>query len=137
MLKTLIDRFEATEDISLLDALYFVKSAWSIVSAKTIQNFFVLAGFKTLLTFPIEQEDISNHVDVINTYCLLRNIETIDFDQYVHIDDNQIVCATSESTIVENINTAFIRFLRHVLIDDCLTIRTCSDYFETEGGFLY
>ena len=33
--------------------------------------------------------------------------------------------------------TVFIRFLRHVLLGECSTIRTCSDYFVTEGGFLY
>ena len=48
MLKTIIsmsDRVETVEDITLLDALYYVKSAWSLVTAKTIQNCFSLAGF--------------------------------------------------------------------------------------------
>ena len=34
-------------------------------------------------------------------------------------------------------NIVFIRILGHAFIGECPTIRTCSDYFETEGGFLF
>ena len=33
--------------------------------------------------------------------------------------------------------TVFIRILGHVLISECLNIRTCSYYIETEGDFRF
>ena len=79
MLKTIIsmsDRVETVEDITLLDALYYVKSA----------GFYKLSS-----SFPIE--DDLNVDDVASIYCRLRNIETFNFNKYDCVDNNENVCA--------------------------------------------
>jgi hypothetical protein len=95
------DRIELTEDTSLLDALHYVKAAWSNVTSQTIQNCFVLAGFSSILNFPIEQEDsLDQHV--VSTYCKIRNCDNFDFNNYVNVDNNQKTCDTCDLEIVEN-----------------------------------
>ena len=106
MLKTIIatlDRIELTEDTSLLDALHYVKSSWSNVTPQTIQNCFVIAGFSSILKFPIEQEDCYDK-DVVATYCKLRNCDKFDFNNYVNIDSKEKTCETCDLEIIENLS---------------------------------
>ena len=124
MLKTIItmlDRVETVEDITLLDALYYVKSAWYLVTAKTIQNCFSSAGFNKLtISFPLE--DDLNVDEVASIYCRLRNIESFDFNKYACVDNNENVCANlTDLEIVQNA----------VIVDEDVNVEEAVESQET------
>ena len=66
-----------------------------------------------------------------------------DSDLLIHYSLNELLKADQSDFIgiykvQSEINIVFIRFLRHVLIEDeCSAIRTCSYYIETQGDFWF
>ena len=79
-----IDRLEANENVTLLDALYFIKSAWATVSTNTIKNCFRAAGFKQENIYDLNEDFVQNdHSEIIDDYCKIRNIDLFDFEKYV------------------------------------------------------
>ena len=97
-----MDRVEVSEPLNVLDALHFISSSWRDVKQTTIQNCFVLAGCKSIITFPILEHSETN--SLIEKYCSIKQIASVPFDQFVSFDDNlENSNVATEEQIVENL----------------------------------
>jgi hypothetical protein len=92
-----LDRQECEDgDINVLEAINMIGYSWNKVTQDTIRNCFVVSGLKGLsVNFPLllkDKEETTNS-DLIKTYCEIKKIQPISFDQYLDIDCKEITSA--------------------------------------------
>ncbi len=101
-----LDRQESEDgDINVLEAINMIGYSWNKVTQDTIRNCFIVSGLKGLgVNFPLllkDKEETTNS-DLIKTYCEIKKIQPISFDQYLDIDCKEITSAPlSDKDIVE------------------------------------
>ena len=77
-----MDAMEVVDPLNILDALNFKHSSWREVKQSTIQNCFAIAGNTVAVNFPLVD---SHSNDLIITYCSMKQITPVDFDQFVTV----------------------------------------------------
>ncbi|XP_060569621.1 tigger transposable element-derived protein 4-like [Ruditapes philippinarum] len=89
--------------ISVLDALYMLKTAWHAVSPQTIANCFRHAGFQQSSVSGIEMIE-DDPEDDLPLSTLRRLTSGVSFEQYTSADDSVPVCADlNDEEIINNV----------------------------------
>lgn len=87
-----IELNETLPKISILDALYFMESAWDKVTKSTIEHCFHHSGFQTTEHLPLSSiENDMNSDDIFEVTNLPENLPNgVTFEDYVSVDDGII-----------------------------------------------
>ena len=92
-------------DINVLEDINMIGYSWNKFSQDTIKNYFVVSGLKGLsvnFSLLLNVKEETTNSDLIKTYCEIKKIKPISFDQYLDIDRKEITSVPlSDKEIVE------------------------------------
>ncbi|XP_005112478.1 tigger transposable element-derived protein 4 [Aplysia californica] len=95
-------------DISVLEALYMLQTAWTNVSESTVSNCFRHAGFKTQEARDVEKtpEELADQTDFLSLFERLQNLIPMEETAQAFCDIDSAVIVCEEEATIQGISNA-------------------------------